>query len=206
MLPVYKKYILEITVFVNLASDKPPYHVQITNSKIICNVGNVNSYTYKGKKSKDVYNNIVRIFSNNSMKLFPGVEIETATKEECIDDVEDWSSIKKKGVKDLLVEMYVMRMKNKYSLSFTQTRNLLSLLLLSIVFKTITVDDINYSNRRIESIKGIDFELGTIHISEDIEKIDIKQKNEDKTVSKIDFGEQWEKYTMNLVKKIKMIS
>ena len=48
--------------------DKPPYHVQIKTKLFVMLV--VNSYTYKGKKSKDVYNNIVRIFYNS--ETFPG--------------------------------------------------------------------------------------------------------------------------------------
>ena len=42
---------------------------------------------------------------------------------------QDWVNIKKKNIKDLLVERYVVDMKNKYSLTIKQSKYLLSIIL-----------------------------------------------------------------------------
>ena len=60
-------------------------------------------------------------------------------------------------MKELLIELYVVRMMTKYSLSIKQARYLLSAILIAMVFKVITTTDIDYSNGRINKIEGINF-------------------------------------------------
>ena len=68
-----------------------------------------------------------------------------------------WSNIRKKNIKDLLIESYIIDMKNKHCLTIKQSRTLLSLIFIGMVFKVITVKDIVYENGCIKNIEGISF-------------------------------------------------
>ena len=58
---------------------------------------------------------------------------EFATKEsfdKMKENRQEWGSIRKKNIKDLLIEQYVVRMKNKHNLTLSQSKYLLSIILL----------------------------------------------------------------------------
>lgn len=68
-----------------------------------------------------------------------------------------WFNIKKKNIKDILIEKFVINNKKKYNLSIKQAKILLSFLVIALIFKAITHNDINYSNNNINDISGITF-------------------------------------------------
>ena len=70
---------------------------------------------------------------------------------------QEWVNIRKKNIKNLLVERYVVDMKNKHSLTIKQAKYLLSVLFIAIVFKVITSDDIEYSDGKIQNINVIEY-------------------------------------------------
>ncbi len=70
---------------------------------------------------------------------------------------DNWSMIKKKNLKDLLVENYIVRMKEKHDLSVAEARKALSLIFVAMVFKVITQKDIHYYDGKIHDIEGISF-------------------------------------------------
>ena len=77
---------------------------------------------------------------------------------------ESWNSIKKKNIKNTVVENYVIRMKKLYKLNTSQSKKLLSVIIIGLLLKTITTDDIIYVDNNIENIKGIDFQNNKIII------------------------------------------
>ena len=113
----------------------------------------------------------------------------------------NWSSIKKKGIKELLIENFVIDMKNKYDLTITQTKKLLLFISTCILFKVIVSSDINYECGKIQSIDGITFKPKKIIlekslndcVSDDIQEV-IFEKN---TMSDL-----WAKYLSNLMKQL----
>ena len=76
------------------------------------------------------------------------------------DSRQDWSSIRRKNIKDIMYEKYVIDMKHKHSLSIKQCKYLLSIILISIMFKTITSKDITYKDDKIQNIAGLEFVKG----------------------------------------------
>ena len=134
-------------------------------------------------------------------------QTEKVKKKKAFTDLEDkikdsrksWFDIKKKNMKELLIELYVSRMKNKYSLSVKQAKNLLSIILFSLIFKVIKVDDIDYSNGQINSIKGINFSKKQVLIEHDLYNIEVSFVP-DIFVDKKAMADNWEKYLESLRK------
>ena len=62
-----------------------------------------------------------------------------------------------------MYEKYVIDMKNKYNLSIKQCQHLLSMLTLSLIFKTISARDIVFKDDKIEHIEGIEFSNGKVN-------------------------------------------
>ena len=71
-------------------------------------------------------------------------------------------------MKELLIELYVSKMRTKYSLSIKQARYLLSTILIAMALKLITVNDIDYSNGRINKIEGINFSKKQVIITRNL--------------------------------------
>ena len=112
---------------------------------------------------------------------------------------QEWGDIRKKNIKDLLVEKYVIDMKKKHSLSIKQSKYLLSILFIAIVFKVISTEDIEYSKGKIQNINGIEFCNNKIIIKKNIYDISIDFSPETCTNKKV-MGENWEKYLNTLRK------
>ena len=71
-----------------------------------------------------------------------------------------------------MYEKYVIYMKRKHSLSIKSCKYLLSVILLSIMFKTITAKDIVFKDDKIQSIEGIDFLKGKVILKRPLCSID----------------------------------
>ena len=110
----------------------------------------------------------------------------------------NWHGIKK-NVKELLIELYVSRMRNKYSLSIKQARYLLSTILIAMVFKAITVNDIDYSNGRINKIEGINFTKKQVIITRNLWDMNLSFTS-CIFVDKKFMAKNWEKYLESLRK------
>jgi len=115
-----------------------------------------------------------------------------------INDIKNWNDIKKK-VKELLIELYVSRMRTKYSLSIKQAKYLLSTILIAMVFKVITVNDIDYSNGRINKIDGINFTKKQVIITRNLWDMNLSFTS-CIFVDKKFMANNWEKYLEGLRK------
>jgi hypothetical protein len=112
-----------------------------------------------------------------------------------------WGNIRKKNIKDLLVERYVIDMKNKYLLSLKQSKHLLSVIFIAIVFKVIVSKDIQYSDGKIQHIDGIEFTKKNIIIKRNIYDIEISFSPEIMIDKKL-MSENWNKF-LTAMRKIK---
>jgi len=112
---------------------------------------------------------------------------------------QDWGNIRKKNIKDLLVERYVIDMKNKYSLTVKQATYLLSVIFIAIVFKVITSKDIEYYDNKIQNIDGIEFTQKNIIIKREIYDIEVGFSPEIFLDKKL-MADNWEKYLTTLRK------
>jgi hypothetical protein len=85
-----------------------------------------------------------------------------------IDTDLSWKNIKKKKIKDCLIDDFVEQNKKKYNLNSKQCKFLLFSIYISIIFKIIKHKDIYISDLKINKINGINFSDGKCIISEDI--------------------------------------
>ena len=107
--------------------------------------------------------------------------------------------IKKKNVKELLIELYVVRMKRKHNLSIKQSRYLISIIMVALAFKVFTSTDINYKEGQIIHIKGIDFKNKQLLIQRGIYNLEISFSPNIVLDKKL-MSDNWEKYLKDLRK------
>lgn len=80
----------------------------------------------------------------------------------------EWSEIKKKSLKDILFQNYLIKIKNKYDLRDSQVKKLYNAINLGMMLKSLKNSDIVYYDGEIHDIKGIKFSKGRYNIDMDI--------------------------------------
>ena len=192
-------------VFEDLAYGKCPYGSYISKDFFCCNYKNKEfSYKIEKKDTQVLYNDIYDLLvkklgllshKDKIKKKVDFVNIENSIKEYR----KNWSNIRKKNIKDLLIENYVIDVKNKHALSIKQARNLLSLIFIGMVFKVITVKDIMYEDGVIQNIEGISFKDKEIVLERDIYEFE-SNTLPFVIIEKKLMADTWEKYLENLKK------
>jgi hypothetical protein len=192
-------------IFYDLAYGNTPYGTYISKDSLCCSYNDKEfSYKIERKDPEQMYNEIYNLLTKKlgilSLREKAKKRIDFHKIEEQIrESRKNWNSIKKKNVKDLLIEKYVISMKNKHKLSIKQTRYLLSIIFISMVFKVITSKDINYSDGKINSIAGIDFEKKKVILERNVYKIDISFAPQIMIDKKL-MSDNWGKYLEKLRK------
>ena len=197
------KYILE-----DLAYGRSPYGTYIKKDFLCCNYKN-REFTYKINNTKDpkiVYKDIYNLLYNK-LGLLSNHDIQNKQKyfEIINQDIEDnqkndWNSIKKKNIKNILIENYIINNKQKYNLTIKKCKILMSIIIIGFLFKTITSSNIIYNNGKIDSIDMFKFVDNDIIINKNIYVFDEKK-------TEIVFDKckkmslNWNKYLVNLRKK-----
>ena len=76
-----------------------------------------------------------------------------------IDNVvyENWSDIKKKSIKQSLIEKYIISKKKEFNLDYILAHKILNKLLLGLLLKTITSKHIVYKDNNITDITCLNF-------------------------------------------------
>lgn len=165
-------------IFEDLAYGKTPYGTYISKDFLCCSYRKKDfSYKIERKDAKQIYEEVYTLFTTKLGLFSPR---EKAKQKKAFDEFEssmrswrdNWSNIRKKNTKELLIELYVIKMKNKYSLSLEQSKHLLSILFMAMVFRVITSEDIVYQNGHIQNIKGIRFMKNRIIVDRDLYNID----------------------------------
>ena len=161
-------------VFEDLAYGKTPYGTYISKDFLCCSYRKKEfSYKIERKKAKQVYHEVYNLLVNKLGLCSPTEKIK---QRKAFDEYEssirfssdNWSSIRKKSIKELLIELFVTRMKKEHSLTLKQSRHLLSAISLAMIFKVITSEDIQYEDGIIHSIEGISFSKGKVNIEQDL--------------------------------------
>jgi len=194
-------------IFEDLSYGKCPYGTYINKNFLCCNYKDKEfSYKIEKKNPLQLYTDIYNLFAkklgllSSRDKLKKKLDFNNI-EEELKFNKNKWTDIRKKNIKDLLIENYVIDMKNKYSLSNKQSKNLLSSIFIGMIFKVINIKDICYNDGKINNINGIQFEKNKIIYDKNIYDFDI---NFQKCIliDKPIMSENWNKYISNL-KKIK---
>jgi hypothetical protein len=192
-------------VFEDLAYGKTPYGTYINKNFLCCSYKN-KEFSYKIERKDphalyiDIYNLLAKKLGILSHKEKVKKRVDFHKTESRIKEFrQEWGNIRKKNIKDLLIERYVIDMKNKHLLSIKQTKYLLSVIFIAIVFKVITSKDIEYSDGKIQNIQGIEFTKKKIMIKRDIYNIDVSFSPEIFVDKKV-MADNWEKYLTALRK------
>lgn len=80
----------------------------------------------------------------------------------------EWSEIKKKSLKDILFQNFLIRMKYEYDLRDVQVKKLYSTINLALMLKSIKNTDIQYENGEILAIRGFAFAKGRYRVDMDL--------------------------------------
>ena len=194
-------------IFEDLAYGKTPYGTYINKDFLCCSYKDKEfSYKIERKDSeklyKDIYNLLVNKLGILSQKEKNKKRVDFHETESKIKKYrQTWGNIRKKNIKDLLVERYVIDMKNKYLLSLKQSKHLLSVIFIAMVFKVIVSKDIQYSDGKIQHIDGIEFTKKNIIIKRNIYDIEISFSPEIMIDKKL-MSENWNKF-LTAMRKIK---
>ena len=192
-------------IFEGLAYGKSPYGTYISKDFLCCSYKKKEfSYKIEKKDAKtvftDIYNLLVQKLGLLSQREKTNKKKEFTEVEEIIKESrQNWNDIKKKNVKELLIELYVVRMKRKYNLSVKQSRYLISIIMVALAFKVFTSIDIDYKEGQIVHIKGIDFKNKQMIIQRDIYNLEISFAPNIVLDKKL-MSDNWEKYLKDLRK------
>jgi hypothetical protein len=189
------------SVFEDLAYGIAPYGAFVNKGFIMCNYKD-KEFVYKivKKDPKELYNDIYNLFTTK-LNIISSEELSNKKREieRFQEEMTDWSFIKKKNSKDAMIENWAISMKNKHSLSLKQTKYLISIVFLALVFKVITSKDIVIKNNSIESVNGISFENGKVNLEKDIYNIQVNS-SPDIITDKANMSDEWPKYLSTLRK------
>ena len=194
-------------IFEELSYGKTPYGSYISKNFLCCNYINKEfSYKIERKNPEIIYKEIYLLFINKlgilsqKEKLKKRIDFNKI-EQDLKESRKNWINIRKKNIKDLLIEKYVIDMKKLYNLSITQTKYLLNIIVNSIVFKTINSKDIEYYDNKIHNIKGITFSNNKIILLKNFEEINQHLTGGEIIIEEKKFmKDNWDKYLKNLKK------
>jgi hypothetical protein len=197
-------------IFEDLAYGKPPMGTYIAKGFLCCSYKKREfSYKIEKKDPKTVHDEVYDLLTR---KLELLSQREKIRKKKAFTDMETtlkesrkcWSDIRKKNMKELLIELYVVRMKNQHSLSIQQARFLINVIMLALVFKVITVDDIEYTDGYIQHIEGIDFIKKQVVLRRDLYDINVSFAPHIVLDQKL-MSDTWDKYLKDLRKTAEIV-
>jgi hypothetical protein len=165
-----------VVIFEDLAYGKCPYGTYFDGDTMICCRFKNKEFHYKfsNKPANIVHDELYSIFQD---KLQLISKTEQSNKSiaftKMLDDKngKDWIDIKKKNVKTMLLENYVIDMTSKYELSALQMKKLLSIIMIGFQFKILLNNDVNYDIEKgiIIDIKGVSIKNNKIRLDNCIE-------------------------------------
>ena len=188
-------------IFEDLAYGIPPYGTYINKDLLTCNYKD-KEFVYKiqKKNSKDIFDEIFNIFKSK-LNLMSRDEImeKRESIEKDVNVMEDWMTIKKKNLKEVMIERYVLSIKKKYSLTIQQAKYLLSIIFLAFTFKVFTSSDVEIKDSIVKSINGLDFDQGKIILKKNIYNIQVNVSPEIILNTKL-MSDEWERFITALKK------
>tara|TARA_Y100000389_G_scaffold203882_2_gene253929 strand:+ start:2453 stop:3121 length:669 start_codon:yes stop_codon:yes gene_type:complete len=192
-------------IFEDLAYGITPYGTYFSKDYLCCNYKK-KEFNYKIEK-KDSNTLFKEVYNILTKKLGLLSQIQKIERKKDFVDFEDkikdsrktWNDIRKKNIKELLIEQYAVKMKNKFSLSIKQSRQLFKVIIIALVLKIITTNDIHYENGSILKIQGIDFEPKKIIFERNLYKIEFNF-SPNIIIEKKLMSDNWEKYLKEIKK------
>ena len=163
--------------FEDLAYGKAPYGAFISKDTLCCRYKN-KDFSYKLTTKKEPSKIFSDIYGLLTEKLGLLSEVEKLVKaneftrfcDRLTGQYKYWSDIKKKNLKNMLLELFVIDMIKKHNLSIKEGKYLLSIIIVALTYYK-AIDgkkDIDFYNGRIRSIDGISFRDGKVIVERNI--------------------------------------
>lgn len=152
------------------------YQGSYINKGFICSNIKGKEFIYKfiDKEPEKIFQDVTKLFkeklnimSKNDRKILIDEFEEVEKNLKSIKNT-DWSEIKKKSLKDILFQNYLINIKKTYELSDNQLKKLYNSINLGVMLKSIKNSDIIYENGEIKEIRGISLSKGKYKIEIDI--------------------------------------
>jgi hypothetical protein len=194
-------------IFEDLAYGNTPHGVYFNRDCLCCGKGKTGESTHvlDMKDPKKIYNNVYTMLNTSLGMMSPDERLQK--KKEFLDMEENnkcslnkWSDIKKKNIKDLLIELYAVKMKQTHNLSIKQTQYLTSFICMALLFKAITQNHIEMKDGRISNIVGIEFSNAHVKFDLELYSSDIDELSQTTPNTRISMIENWDKYVSSLEK------
>ena len=193
-------------VYEDLSYGKCPYGLSLQKNYLMCYIrGKEFAYKVDAEKSADV------IFQEVSGLLRERAGI-LSDKEKILERTrlcrqrtnrnapsstkkEEWGNVKKKMIRDTLLEQYVLENSQRYNLDAGLAKRVLSMIIVGLMFKTITAKDIVYQNGFIKNIQGFEFENENVRVSKNILRCkNLVLHNSEETTSPKPLHAYWTQY------------
>lgn len=190
------------SIFEDLAYGITPYSTYISRDVIICNHKDREfAYKIQRKTSEVLYEEIFELFKKKLGLLSP-TEILSIKNNIINDDIRnDWSLIKKKNIRETLIERYVIDMKNKFNLSIQQAKHLNDIIFVSLTLRVLLSSDIIINQGFIENVNGIHFEQGKILLDYNIYNIPTSSQQLEFIIDEKLMSTYWPKF-LNTLRKL----
>ena len=204
----YTKDLFWENIFKNLAYSKTPHGIFISKG-FLCSKQKKQEFTYKLDENKDsitVYNEVYNLLHKRLGLVSDQQKISNLKNSNDIQQQINtyysniqWKKIKHKVIKDSLLELYVIKLKNKHNLTIHQAKNLLFKIYTVINFKLINgTDDIIFQNGEIVDIKNFDILDNNITLHKNIDDTIFCNTKKRNITKKKKISDNWIKYIRSL--------
>lgn len=151
-------------MFEDLAYGKAPYGSYFSRGFLCCSFkGKEFSYKVNQYKSTNSLFQEVQTIFQNRLGLRSREDLEhqrerfnETSREKALEECDDWTLIKRKEVRNLLLSKYILKLSYEKSLTKQKTRQAYACLILALQLKILTVDDIDIKKGIIKEINGIE--------------------------------------------------
>jgi hypothetical protein len=175
-------------IFEDLAYNQPPPGVFIKNNHLCFNKNkqNISYYIYSENNYEKLFKYIYNLLHSDVGILSPNEKAENINKFNTSffilkDKNISWSDIRKKHIKDVFIELFIIKIKNKYNLSIKESKKLLSVIQTSFLFKNKSNNDVHFENGEIKSINGLMLSEKTYIFDEQLFTQEEEEEEEDQT-------------------------
>lgn len=151
-----------VYLFEDMAYGKCPYGVIIQDKTVYCILrGREFTYSLDGDKTaEEVSKELCQMLSSKLQIL--SQQDHFRFRSECqlhtkhyMESIHSWNDIRKKNLKDILLEKFSLSQQSKHAYSNQLTRTLFAIIFIGLQFKTILHRQIEYDHHAIQRIAGI---------------------------------------------------
>jgi hypothetical protein len=182
-----------------MAYGKCPYGLYLQKNYLCCSVKN-KEFTYKLEPEKDteeIYNDTYHLLKfrvgilSEKEKL---IQREKVLRNRLSLKKDEWQNVKKKMIRDTLLENFVLNKSNQFLLSMNVSKKVLSLIIIGLMFKTLNSKNIIYSDGFIQDITGFVFQPKRVLVTKNIYMNKSQRCSEEDNFSIKQMGSFWPVY------------